>query len=222
LLIKTLTNLAKQLEQNGISIKEINIGGGFPSRTLKLGWAKKLLRLTSLDFGLNIPSLTEFGWKIGRKYLEETNKLKTRPVLALEPGRSLVSNAGILVTRVAVIKDNHWLFLDGSKYAVPESLFFSQGEIIIANKYNQPAKNHYHVAGSSLNTGDIFGLRLRLPQVEPRDIVAILDAGAYSISRAIQFTVLNPPIYYLRKNGKIEKIRRQGTYADTLSPSIFS
>jgi diaminopimelate decarboxylase len=214
ILIKRLIKLAQELEQDGIIIKEINLGGGFPSASLKkLGPIKFALSQARLNFNPKVPPLSQYALTIARDFARQAPVLKNKPVLAVEPGRSLASPMGILIARVAVIKGN-WIFLDASKYAISESIFFSQNEIIPVAKLAYPKTHFYHIAGSSLNTGDIIALNKKLPQMEKGDPVAILDAGAYSVSRAVQFTVLDPPVFLIASNKKLRLIRRQGQYQD--------
>lgn len=220
-LVGLLAGLSARLEKRGLAIRQINIGGGFPSAGLRLGWGKIFLNLAAGSFFFKSPPLYRFGVKIAEKFLKETSCLKNRPWLAIEPGRSLVGNAGIFVCRAAVIKKNGWVFLDGSQYAVSESLFFSGREIVAAARYHQPPEKTYRIAGPTLNSGDIFRLKARLPKLKTGDIIVILDAGAYSVSRAVPFTAPIPAAYYLRRNGGVALIRRKGTYADSLAPCYF-
>ena len=54
----------------------------------------------------------------------------------------------------------------------------------------------------------------RLPRLEPGDLLALCDAGAYSISRATSYAGMTPPVYLLRRNGDLECIRRPGDAGD--------
>lgn len=213
MLVRKLIGLVKDLKQDGITIEEVNLGGGFPSASLiKLGPIKFALSLLGIKIKSNIPSLVQYAREISKEFSVETSDLENKPVLAVEPGRSIASSMGILVSRVAAVKSD-WLFLDSSKYAISESIFFSQNQIVPVHKNGQPVKN-YNIAGSSLNTGDIIALNKKLPVMKSGDLVAILDAGAYSLSRAVQFTVLDPPVYLIDKNKKLRLIRRAGQYQD--------
>ena len=219
-LVRKLTGLAKDLEKDGITIREINLGGGFPSATLiKLGPVKFALNMVGVKMKPHIPSLAEYASEISAEFALAVKDLKHKPVLAVEPGRSIASPMGILISRVAA-KKNSWLFLDASKYAIPESIFFSQNEIVPVKKYGKKASHSYDIAGSSLNTGDILAINKRLPEMESGDLIAIMDAGAYSLSRAVQFTVLDPPVYLIDSDKKLRLIRRAGQYEDLTLKTI--
>lgn len=218
--IKKLINLAQQLECLGISIEEINLGGGFPVMTLQKSSIPKLvLSQLGFEFKTKVPPITDFGSAISKEFSKGIAGLRSRPVLVLEPGRSIVSDIGILVSKVKTIKDN-WLFLDASTNFVPEMIFFAQRDILLANKIGEKALKKYNVSGRSLNSADVFHLNKRLPQAREGDIAVILDAGAYTISRANRFTTLSPAVYLIDKANAINLIRREERFEDILSPMI--
>ncbi len=214
-----MLRLASHLEKNGVRLQEINLGGGFPSQTLfKVTLPKMLLSYLKVTSKQNIPPISEYGKKISQKFAQEIRRYNLPSyTLALQPGRSISSSMGVALSRVKVVKEK-WIFLDISTSSLPESLFFAQRKILIANKVNKKNLKKYNVAGRGLNSADNFGINLELPEVEVGDMAVILDAGAYSISRANRFTVLNPPVYLIKKTGKITRIRREENFQDVLGP----
>lgn len=219
--IKTLADLANQLIKNGAIIREISLGGGFPSRTLiKTTLPQIIFSAFDLPFRDRVTPLSEFGAKISLSFSQQFKKFPLlKPTLVLQPGRYISGNMGIIVARVCVVKKN-WIFLDVSTSSLPESIFFARREILVANKINLKPNRKYFVAGAGLNSADNFG-RFHLPEVIAGDIVIILDAGAYSISRSNRFTVLNPPIYMITATGRTKLIRRKETYEDIIGPMEF-
>lgn len=216
--VKVISKLAKQLKETGIKLKEFNLGGGFPSGTLI---KTTLPRLVLTQFGINWvrkpPSISEFGQKISTEFAKSMADLRLKPLLAFEPGRSLASSMGILVTKVKTIK-NKWLFLDTSMQSIPESLFFAQKEIIPTSGLNRKSQKPFNIAGASLSTSDIFYLNKKMPNLKLGESLVILDAGAYSISKAVPFTIANPPVYLVDKKKKIKLIRRRSSYEDIRAP----
>ena len=222
--IKQLIALAHELERNGIPIEEINIGGGIPSPNLTkttiidlaasvLPFMKGIIKFLPRK---HVPSIETYGEIIGKTFAYESKILKHPARLCLEPGRSLVSSMGILVSRVSHIK-GRWIFLDASTYSVPESIFFARRRFLVPEKIALKRLSEYSLAGASLNTADIFSNQEQLPVMDPGDIVLILDAGAYSVSRATQFTILNPPVYMLKNNECLQLIKEKGTYESALA-----
>lgn len=219
--IKKTLKLAKKLKEAGIELKEFNLGGGFPSGTLI---KTSLPRLVLTQFGINWvrrpPSIFEFGQKISAEFAKSMVVLELKPLLAFEPGRSLTSTIGVLLTTVKRIKDK-WLFLDTSMQSIPESLFFAQKEIMPTSGLNRKNRKVFNVAGASLSTSDIFYLNKKMPNLKLGESLAILDAGAYSISKAVPFTVANPPVYLINKKRKVKLIRRRSFYEDIGAPMHF-
>lgn len=213
--IEKLIELAIKLEKLGVNVNEINLGGGFPSRSLEKTSLRHLFGIKRT----HIPSIEEFGDEISKKFSVLAGQLKGNPILTFQPGRSIVSDAGILVSRVTSIKGK-WVFVDASNNFLPESLLFTQRRILVANKVNFHALKKYNLAGRTL-CADILALKKKLPILEVGDIIVFLDAGAYSIVRANRFTTLNPPIYLITRDGKIEMIRRKENYEDLISPMLY-
>lgn len=216
-LIARLLEVRSELRKRGISINEVNIGGGFPTRNLKLGPLKMITTLLSGQFRLNPPSLDRFLTRINRSFRALTDP-KDRPILAAEPGRSLVSQTTVLVTGVVAVKPDNWLILDASTNSLPEPSYFGRHPIFLARNPEGTPTQRYHLAGSSLNTTDILGVSVALPRIKEGDILVIEEAGAYSLSRATQFTVPIPPLYWITSLGEVTEVRRRGTDEDTLAP----
>lgn len=216
--LRKIFRLARILEKRGVKIEELCVGGGYPSLTLN---KKTLFSLIFSFLGITIQQkaypVEKFGRQISQTFVQEVETLKSRPILVIQPGRSLISNTAIAVGRIMVVKRD-WVFTDLSTSSLPESLFFGQRKVILANKYKKFPGEKYNIAGRGLNTADNLAIGQALPKPEVGDILVIFDAGAYSISRANRFTILNPPVYLVTKKGLIKKIRRQETYEDIFAP----
>jgi diaminopimelate decarboxylase len=214
--LRKLFSLARILKERGILLQELCIGGGFPSPTLD---KKTTISLALSLFGIRLKqqpvSVKDFGKEITGEFSQMAKGLGLRPILVIQPGRSVVSDAGIAVGKVMAVKRN-WVFLDLSTSFLPESLFFGQRKIFLANKFYQRPEVKCNVAGRGLNTADNLAILYPLPKPEVGDIAVICDAGAYSLSRSNHFTVLNPPVYLVAKSGQIRKIRREETYEDII------
>lgn len=222
--VKQLINIVEILESKNFSIKEVNIGGGYPSATLaKTTPLRLLLLFFKLDYKDNVPALQQYGETISKLFYNEVKRLKSKPVLSLEPGRSITSPMGILVSRAKILK-NKWVLLDASKYFVPESAFFIHQKLkVLKTKetFQTFLERRYNIAGASLNTSDIFAMDIKLPVISKEDLIIVHDAGAYSISRAVPFTILLPEVYGLTKDGNVELIQRKGKYEDSFLRDII-
>lgn len=191
----------------------LNIGGGFPVQSMKsISTTAFVLQRVGLDIDRyeHAPSIEVFAKEIGNCL--SGAQLNT---LALEPGRYITSDAGILVTRVASVKDK-WVFLDGGINLLSESAFFSRRGFVIANQVKDEGKTEkVNIAGNGLNTVDVLAINQPFPTVKVGDVVAVLDAGAYSLSRANQFIYLRPEALMIDAS-KVSCIQRKETYADVL------
>lgn len=71
-----------------------------------------------------------------------------------------------------------------------------------------------------MNTTDIVDVRRRLPTLAVGDVLALCDAGAYSISRASRYAGLSPAVHLLQTDGSLRMVRRAETFADLTSHTV--
>lgn len=207
--VEKLVTLAKKLKDAGISIESINIGGGFGIQSLNYYSIQNvILNKAGISQYSKAASIEEFGRRIGTKF-KESLKSNGLPELELilEPGRFIASDSGILLTKVISVKKN-WIFIDGGINLIPESIFFIRRGFIVANKVGIKPDHKYNIAGPTLNTADVLAVNQKLPKIEVGDTIIVLDAGAYSLSRSNQFTILRPSAIYINKNGKVKLLRK--------------
>jgi diaminopimelate decarboxylase len=216
--------LERVADTAGIAVREINLGGGIPSPSLRRIGPRRLLARWR-DRPAPVPSggQEEFAARLARRYakLVDGARLPERPRLAAEPGRSIVGNAAVLVSRVQGVS-GRWAFLDASRNFLPESpLLFSRRILPLAEMGEGEGGRFYHLSGSTLNTLDVLDLRRRLPCLQPGDALAFCDAGAYSISRASSYAGLPPAVYLLQEDGEVRLVREAGDVDHLLRPMIL-
>ncbi len=142
--------------------------------------------------------------------------------LVVELGRSIVGNAGVLLTRVEYLKDN-----EGKKFCIVDaamndllrpSLYGAWHDILPVQEAELPAETGtLDVVGPICESGDFFA-RGRLLAAKAGDLLAILGAGAYGFAMASQYNSrLRPPEVLIRGN-EARLIRRRETLADLLAP----
>jgi diaminopimelate decarboxylase len=221
---RVLALLARIAAETGIAIREVNLGGGIPSPSLRrMSPGRLLARWRDLPAPAS-PSDTreEFAARLAGRFRElvEEASLPEPPVLAAEPGRSIVGGAAVLVTGVQAV-NGRWAFLDASRTFLPESpLMFARRILPLIEPGLEDAGRFYHLSGSTLNTLDVLDLRRRLPKLEPGQALAFCDAGAYSISRASPYAGLPPAVYMLQEDGAVRRVRRAGSVDHLLHPMI--
>jgi diaminopimelate decarboxylase len=224
--LNVLFELAARLRGQGITISEINLGGGFPARCMtqlrvsrRMRFARLLERLGKLETPL--PDISAYAATIRTAYEEACQRFSMRPALTTEPGRSIVSNAGIVVGRIRVVKGS-WLFTDISLNDVPENLFFSEWRVFYPSRMHQPSVRKIHLSGPTLATNDVLLYDIEAPEVRPGDPITLFDTGAYSISRANQFTRPRIGAYFITADGQVDIIRHRETIADVMRPQVWS
>lgn len=217
--IDILMKLAFDLKKENINIEYIDFGGGVPSPTLlRYSPMQAILKnILGFEFLPSVNNIEYYGEKISRRIKGNIEKYHLEGIrIIFEPGRSIVSNAGVVVAKVIAVK-NEWVFLDASITFIPENVFFTERDLLVVGKTGQFRK--YHIAGSSLLTPDFFARSKTLPQVKEDDLVVIKDCGAYTMSRSSQFTTMRPPIYII-ENKKIRLIRRPDNYETFTGPMV--
>jgi diaminopimelate decarboxylase len=219
---RVLALLARIAAETGVAMREVNLGGGIPSPSLRRMSPGRLLARWR-DLPAPDPSLDtreDFAARLAGRFRElvEEARLPEAPALAAEPGRSIVSDAAVLVTRVQGV-NGRWAFLDASRSFLPESpLIFSRRILPLAEPATGDSGRFYHLSGGSLNTLDVLDLHRRLPRLEAGQDLAFCDAGAYSISRASAYAGLPPAAYLLQEDGEVRRVRRAGSVDDLTSP----
>jgi len=161
-------------EKRGIRLSVLDIGGGHPIR-----YTKDVVNITAINKNIN-------------KLIYDKFPRKTR--IFIEPGRAVVGDAGIFVTKVigkAKRGDENWLSID---VGVFNGLMESVGGI----KYSYivegaKEKKLWTLAGPSCDSFDVIEKDIMLPEPEVGNIILILSSGAYTISYASEFNGFSIP-----------------------------
>jgi diaminopimelate decarboxylase len=215
--IKALAGAFSLAGEMGLEGREADVGGGFPSRTLSSASLGGLLRNWFTGADGKVPPLEDFGGAVARALASAEFPPKVRD-LVLEPGRALVGDASILVSRVVAVKPG-WLVLDASHNFVPESLLFAARRFLPAEPQSGLPWSRVNLSGSTLSGGDVLALGSKFPPCSVDDIVVMMDAGAYTLSRANRFTTLVPPAFLLAASGDLQSLRRKETAEDVVEES---
>ncbi len=147
------------------------------------------------------------------------------PRLLLEPGRRLVSNATVLLTRVGVIKRLPtgvvtWANVDAStNHCLRASLQGYYYEIVHATKGHDAPAETVNVVGPTCVV-DLIGEQRSLPSLAQGDLLGILDVGGYAEALANQFNMVSRPAHVLVRDSEVDLIRRRETIDDMLSTQI--
>jgi diaminopimelate decarboxylase len=143
--------------------------------------------------------------------------------LLLEPGRSIVGAAGVLVTRVLYRKTNRrkkFLIVDAAMNDLLRPSLYGAYHTIIPVTRSTDNTEIADVVGPICETGDFFARERRLPVATEGDLLAILDAGAYGTVLSSNYNTRGRPAEVLVEGAKASVIRRRETLQDQLLTEV--
>jgi diaminopimelate decarboxylase len=196
---------ARMRERHNLEMQEFNIGGGFAVQYQRDAPA---------------PPVGAYARAIASKITTVCHKLgMSQPKLVIEPGRSIVAQAGTALYTTGSTKDipglRKYIFVDGGMGDnIRPALYGSRYEAMVANKADSPDTNLVTLAGRFCESGDILIRDILLPPIEPGDILALPAAGAYSLPMASNYNGSLRPAVVMVKDGQAHLIRRRETYED--------
>ena len=139
--------------------------------------------------------------------------------MLIEPGRSIVGEAGVTLYTVGAIKDipgvKKYIAIDGGMFDNPRyALYQSKYTPVLANRTTEEATEIVSIAGKCCESGDLIAVNVALPKAKSGDILAVLSTGAYNYSMAMNYNRNMIPPCLLVKDGKAEYIVRPQSYQD--------
>ena len=199
-----LLDLVEQIEAAGIPIHHIDFGGGLGINynndtppAADVLWAQLLAKIDARGFG-------------DRQFM-------------LEPGRSLVGNAGLCVSEVLYLKpgeEKNFCIIDAAMNDLPRPAMYQAFHAIVPVHAGNEAAQTYDVVGPICESGDWIG-RDRLLAVQPGDRLAVLSAGAYCMSMASNYNTRGRAAEVLVNGTQAHLIRPRETAAETFQTEIL-
>ncbi|HWI50372.1 MAG TPA: diaminopimelate decarboxylase [Rummeliibacillus sp.] len=151
---------------------------------------------------------------------QEAEKLKLpMPEIWIEPGRSLVGDAGTTLYTIGSQKEvpntRKYLAVDGGMSDnIRPALYDAKYDGAIANKMSHPATETYTIAGKLCESGDKLIENINLPEAEPNDILATFCTGAYGYSMASNYNRIPRPAVVFVENGEHQLVVKRESYED--------
>jgi diaminopimelate decarboxylase len=140
--------------------------------------------------------------------------------LILEPGRSLVGQAGLTLYEIGVVKRTGgvtYAAIDGGMSDNPRpQLYGSRYEALLANRAAEPPTGTYRIAGKHCESGDVLIEAVELPEPRRGDVLAVPATGAYTLAMASTYNGVPRPAAVLVADGNAELIRRRESVDDLL------
>ena len=227
--LRCLPMLISQTKTAGLDISVLDVGGGFASVTTRELSTREMLiyqGLGKLPTGYPDdppPTFSDFTREISQtvqKYFP-SNEL---PELIYEPGRCIVSPNHLLLLTIHRIKDRpgvgKWLIADGGLGTVTLPTFYEYHEIFLCNDVNRPRNEKVSIIGPACFAGDIIYRNKWMPAVQPGEVIAIMDSGAYFIALESSFGFPRPAIISVDKND-VRIIRKRETFEEMVSRDEF-
>jgi diaminopimelate decarboxylase len=198
---RALAGLSRQLLEEGFALRTIDLGGG-------LG--------VSYD-GQCAPGPEAFAAAV----LPAVEKLPL--TLVLEPGRSLVAPAGVLLTRVLYVKQGparRFVIVDAGMNDLLRPALYDAYHRIEPVRSRGRAAELVDVVGPVCETSDFLARRRELERPEPGDLLAVRDAGAYGFAMASNYNMRPRAAEVLIEAGRPRLIRRRETFEDLVRTEL--
>jgi D-ornithine/D-lysine decarboxylase len=230
-------------QETGHTLEHINLGGGIPVNYLRdRSMADQLPEHERDMLGAELEprEVLAGALTVARESARAANAehLLDRVTILLEPGRSIIADAGLVLTTVRNIKrrpetNDIWLLTDaGYNLLLSMNNYKWYYHLISASRAVETADADYKVAGPLCDSGDVYfdiEREGRLPDyrclpahVQPGEVLALLNSGAYSLAQMFHYNGRPlPAAVMIRADGRIDLIRRRDTYDDLLINDVW-
>lgn len=203
--------MARIRDEYGLVIEELDLGGG-------LGIAYTVDEKPS-----SIEDFAECTVNAVKDYCARFDV--PLPRILVEPGRSLVANAGITLYTVGILKTlpniRKYVAVDGGMSDnIRTALYHAEYEPTIANKAGQPRTEIVTLCGKHCESGDAVVIDMPLQHPDLGDIVAVFGTGAYCHSMSSNYNGQPRPAIVFVKDGQARVTTRRETYADLMARDI--
>ncbi len=196
-----MTFAAEMKKKYGAELQVLDLGGGYG------------VRYTDADPQVNIPENIEQLAGTIKALCEELSL--PMPAVLLEPGRSIVADAGLTIYTAGSTKSipgyKNYVPVDGGMTDNPRyALYGSKYTVYLANRANEEANFRCDVVGRCCESGDIIQPNVLLPEPKRGDLIAVCTTGAYNYSMASNYNrIPRPPVVMLSGGKPTLAVRRE-------------
>jgi diaminopimelate decarboxylase len=204
LAVKTLMDIAGRVKKgSGIKFDFIDFGGG-----IGIPYTPKEKKLDINDFAEKITNL----------YKDKLSEYGLgKPTMCIEPGRYLVGDASILLTRINTVKQSYRKFIGvdaGFNTLLRPTMYGSYHHIVSVNKPLAEPTQKIDIAGDVCESGDLFARDRPMPDLDEGELLAVLNAGAYAFSMSSQYNSRPKAAEILVSKDGTHIIRERETFSD--------
>lgn len=197
--------------ETGHAVTELNLGGGFGIKYTDndnptaydnyMNSVSKAVHAKAEQYGLPVP------------------------FVYIEPGRSIVGEAGITLYTVGAVKTipdvRTYVSIDGGMCDnIRYALYQSEYTVVTANKADKEADTVVTIAGKCCESGDLIQENTKIAKAEPGDTIAVLSTGAYNYSMASNYNRIPKPPIVLVNNGTDKLIVKRESYEDLIKNDL--
>lgn len=198
-------------EELGVTFSVVNLGGGFGIRYVEGD--------TPLQVSQYVKAITD---SVKIHFAGISAEL---PEIWVEPGRSIVGDAGTTLYTVGTSKDipgvRKYVAVDGGMTDNPRpALYESQYEAILANRANEQNEEKVSIAGKCCESGDMLIWDVELPKVKSGDLLAVACTGAYNYSMASNYNRIRKPAVVFVKDGVSDLVVRRESLEDIVRHDV--
>lgn len=193
---RAVAGLAADLKARGMPLEFADLGGGL---------------------GISYKDETPLDPRALAKTLEKAFARQPELELLVEPGRYLVADAGLLLTKVLYRKrtsKRRFIIVDGAMTDLPRPALYDAWHPVKVVAPRRGKKTMADVVGPVCESGDFLARRRPLPPLERGDLLAVLKAGAYGFAMSSQYNSRPRAAEVLLDGGKARLARRRETFAD--------
>lgn len=203
--------MAEVKKRYGKEVTRLNLGGGFGVKYVEGD--------DPISYDLYIKEVSAVVYK---KAEELSIKV---PFILMEPGRSIVANAGITLYTVGNVKDikgvRKYVSIDGGMGDNPRYILYgAEYTSVVANRANAPYDDVATIVGKCCESGDIIIENGQVQKIEEGDILAVLTTGAYNYSMSSNYNRIPRPAMVRVKGGVDKIIVKRETYDDIIRNDI--
>jgi len=194
-----------------VVIEDLNVGGGPGVRYLPGD--------RPLGIDAYAAAVTEV---VSRRAREQGLPL---PRLLVEPGRSIVGDAGATLYRVGAIKPirdvRTYVSVDGGMYENPRTaLYQARYQSVLAERLDEPCTATVTIAGRCCESGDVLIWDAVLPEPHAGDLLAVFSTGAYNYSMASNYNRYPRPAVVFAADGRARVVVQRETVDDVLARDV--
>jgi diaminopimelate decarboxylase len=227
-----LVNIVKKSESLNLKCLSVHIGSqilSYKPYQKMLNVVNKIIKLSNYNF-----EYIDLGGGMGIDYNHDQSKLdfykyskgiekflkNNHCKIIFEPGRSIVGNSAILITKVIYIKEGFkkdFVILDAAMNDLMRpALYGAKHKIIPLSKINRKSKKSYEFVGPICESTDTFSIVKNYQKLDEKDFLAICDVGAYGVSLASNYNIRPKPPEILIKNSKIQVLNKRQKISDLI------